>query len=64
MKSYLIKDTTKEERAELVKKALFITSAGDALPSDDAIKIVKQYIEGEKELEEVQKEIIERKVKK
>ena len=45
MKSYLIKDTTKEERAELVKKALFITSAGDALPSDDAIKIVKQYIE-------------------
>ncbi|MCI8546629.1 MAG: purine biosynthesis protein PurH [Clostridia bacterium] len=64
MKSYLIKDTTKEERAELVKKALFITSAGDALPSDDAIKIVKQYIEGEKELEDVQKEIIERKVKK
>ncbi len=64
MKSYLIKDTTKEERAELVKKALFITSAGDALPSDDAIKIVKQYIEGEKELEDVQKEIIERKVKR
>ena len=64
MKSYLIKDTTKEERAELVKKALFITSAGDASPSDDAIKIVKQYIEGEKELEDVQKEIIERKVKK
>ena len=64
MKSYLIKYTTKEERAELVKKALFITSAGDALPSDDAIKIVKQYIEGEKELEDVQKEIIERKVKK
>ena len=64
MKSYVIKDTTKEERAELVKKALFITSAGDALPSDDAIKIVKQYIEGEKELEDVQKEIIERKVKK
>ena len=64
MKIYLIKDTTKEERAELVKKALFITSAGDALPSDDAIKIVKQYIEGEKELEDVQKEIIERKVKR
>ena len=64
MKSYLIKDTTKEERAELVKKALFITSAGDALPSDDAIKIVKQYIDGEKELEDVQKEIIERKVKR
>lgn len=64
MKSYLIKDTTKEERAEMVKKALFITSAGDALPSDEAIRIMKQYIDGEKELEEVQKEIINRKVNK
>ena len=48
MKSYLIKDTTKEERAEMVKKALFVTSAGDLLPSDEAIKIMKQYIDGEK----------------
>ena len=48
----------------MVKKALFVTSAGDSLPSDEAIKIMKQYIDGEKELEEVQNEIINRKVNK
>lgn len=63
MKSYLIKDTTRKERENLVKKALYITSAGDCLPSDEAIEIMKEYIDGKKELEEVQKEIIERKVK-
>ena len=50
MKSYLIKDTTKERKRRISKKKSFylLHPAGDALPSDDAIKIVKQYIEGEK----------------
>lgn len=58
--NYLIKDTTREERAELVRKALGISASGAELPSDETVRIVKQYIDGEKELEEVQKEIVER----
>ena len=58
--SYLIKDTTREERAKLVKKALGISVSGAELPSNETLRIVKQYIDGEKELKEVQKEIIER----
>ena len=58
--NYLIEDTTREERANLVKKALGISASGAELPSDETLRIVRQYIDGEKELEEVQKEIIER----
>lgn len=55
----LIKDTTKKERELLVKKALGISLTGAEEPSEETVKLVKQYIEGKKELSEVQKEIIE-----
>lgn len=55
---YLIKNTTKEQRELLVKKAFAIAIEGDAVPSEAAVKIVKQYIDGKKELEAIQKEII------
>ena len=57
---YLIKDTTKEERKEIAKKALAISVASNETPSKIAIELVKEYIEGRMELEEVQKKVIER----
>lgn len=58
--SYLIKDTTKEERKKIVKNALAISIGSNEEPSDIAIKLVKEYIEGNMELEQVQKKLIER----
>lgn len=56
--SYLIKDTTSEEREKLVFKALGISLSGAKKPSNKAIELVKLYIEGKMELEEIQKLII------
>lgn len=58
MEHYLIKNTTKEQRENLVKEALAISVSGANPPSKETTKLVKQYIDGEKELIEVQKEII------
>jgi len=55
---YLINETTKEERIELVYKALGISMSGADKPSKEAIILAQKYIEGEMELEEIQKEII------
>ena len=57
---YLIKDTTREERKALVEKALMISLSGAEKPSDDVIKLVYEYINGEKELEEIQRIIIQK----
>ena len=57
---YLIKDTTKEERKEIAIRALAISVASNETPSKIAIELVKEYIEGRMELEEVQKKVIER----
>lgn len=56
---YSIKNTTREQREELVKNALAISLAGTEEPSKETMKLVRQYIDGEKELSEVQKEIVE-----
>jgi hypothetical protein len=57
---YLIKNTTREERVDIAKEAFAIASGAGMAPDEETLKIVKQYIDGTKELEEVQKEIIER----
>lgn len=57
---YLIKNTTKEERKELVKKALAISASGADMPSNETLLLVNDYIEGKKELKEVLDEVIER----
>lgn len=57
---YLIKNTTREQRIKLVKNALGMVITDDILPSDDAIKLVNKYINGEMELEEVKNKIIEK----
>lgn len=56
---YLISETTKEERLHIVYKALGISLSDAEAPSEEAIALVNEYIEGKMELEEVQKRIIE-----
>ena len=57
---YLIKDTTMEERLELVEKALSISLSGAEAPSKEVIDLVNEYIDGKKELEEIQKLVIQK----
>ena len=58
--SYLIQDTTKEEREELVRKAFAISVSGAEKPSKEALELANDYIEGRKELEEIQRLIVEK----
>lgn len=58
--SYLIKDTSKEERKKIAKNAFGISIASNEMPSKDVIELVKQYIDGKMELEDVQKKVIEK----
>lgn len=57
--SYLIKDTNKEERKKIAKNAFGISIASNEIPSKEVIELVKQYINGNMELEEVQKKVID-----
>lgn len=57
---YLIKNTTKEERKKIAKNALAISVGSNEMPSKETIELVKEYIEGNIELKEVQKRTIER----
>ena len=56
--NYLIKNTTKEEREEYVKKALLISLADCDMPSEYVLKLVKEYIDGKKEIDEIKKLVI------
>lgn len=58
--NYLIKDTTREERKKIAKNALAISVGSNEMPSNETIQIVKEYVDGKTELEEVQRRIIER----
>jgi hypothetical protein len=53
-----IKNTTRDQRKEIVKNALAISITGSDFPSDKALEIVKEYVDGNLEIEEVQKKIL------
>lgn len=57
---YLISETTKEERIEIVKKALGISLLGAKAPSDEVLQLVKQYIDGKIEIKEIQKLVLQK----
>ena len=57
-KKYLVSETTVEERKEIVKKALGITLLGADMPSDVVLDLAKQYINGQIEIDEIQKRIL------
>lgn len=56
---YLINETTREERELIVEKALAISLSGAKKPSQKTLDLVNEYIDGNIELEEVQKQVIE-----
>lgn len=58
--SYLIKDTTEEERRLIVNKALSISLSGAQNPSKEVLELAKEYIDGKKELEEIQKIVLQK----
>ena len=58
--SFLIKDTPREERKKIAKSALAISVGSNESPSKETIDLVKQYVDGKMELEDVQKNVIER----
>lgn len=58
--SYLIKDTTEEERRLIVNKALSISLSGADVPSKEVLELAKEYIDGKKELNEIQNIIIKK----
>ena len=49
-----------ENRKENVKKALAISLSGTDMPTDDTLKLTKEYINGKIELETLQKMVIEK----
>ena len=57
---YLISETTKEERKEIVKNALGISLLGADMPSDDVLLLAKQYFEGIIEIDDIQKKVLEK----
>ena len=57
---YLIDETTREERIEIVKKALAISLSDASFPSEEAQRLVEEYIEGRMELEDIQKVMIKK----
>ena len=59
-KKYLVSETTKEERKEIVKNALGISLLRADMPSDDVLQLAKQYIDGKIEIEEIQKKVLEK----
>lgn len=57
---YLVSETTKEERIEIVKKALGISLLGAKAPDEDVIKLAKQYIDGKIEIKEIQRIVLQK----
>ncbi len=57
---YKISETSKEERKKIVKKALGISLTGTKMPSDFALNLAKEYIDGKIEIEEIQKKILDK----
>ena len=57
---YSIDKTTRKDRIKLVKKALAISISGADVPTKETIELAKKYIDGSIELEDLQKQVIEK----
>lgn len=57
---WLIKNSTKEERQKRVNGAIAIQLTGGSAPSKEAMELNQKYIDGEMEIEEIKKILIER----
>lgn len=57
---YSIKDTTKEEREEIVKGAVAISTLDCKEPIPEDMKLFEKYVNGEIEPDEITKRLIEK----
>ena len=56
--SYLIKDTTREQRKKIVKKAYATSLASGEEPSQETLELFREYVDGKTEIKELQEIII------
>lgn len=56
--SILIKDTTREEREEIVKNGISLSTLDALPPTENGMALFNKYIEGEIELADVTKRLI------
>lgn len=57
---YLIKNSTKEERQKRVDGAIVVGMLDGKEPSVEAKELFQKYVDGEMEVEEVQRKIVEK----
>ena len=57
---FLIKNSTKEERQKLINDALVISTLDAKAPLEEDMLLFQKYIDGEMELDEIHKLIIEK----
>ena len=53
-----VKNTTLEQRKNIVKNALAISISGSDIPDRNVLEIAKEYVDGKIEIEEVQKKVL------
>lgn len=53
-----VKNTTREQRKNIVKEALAISVSGIDYPNKETLEIAKEYVDGKIEIEEVQRRVI------
>ena len=53
-----IKNTTREQRMDIVKNALAISITGADVPDEKVLRIAKEYVDGQTEIADVQAKII------
>ena len=53
-----IKNTTKEQRLDIVKNALAISITGSDVPDEKVLRIAKEYVDGQTEISDIQAKII------
>lgn len=56
--SVLIKDTTREEREEIIKNGLALASLDSKPPTERTMALFSKYINGKMELKEVEASVI------
>jgi len=59
-KKYLIKNSTKEERAKLMRDTLVLTTLDSKAPLKEDMELYEKYIDGEMEIDEVLQKHIEK----
>lgn len=56
--SFLIKDTTKEQRERIVKDGIALSTLDSLPPTDEAMSLFGKYVNGEMELDDIIKNML------